>query len=215
MLLVDYTSRLFREGKAVISREVAAIFERLGSSAETGQSRLEKLTKGRLFGRFFAASRARLRQLAERLGLRRVPNLGGCPATYLKHEAPIASRCRDRTRDSLRAFGGTKVWRLPYLREIREFRPCSAVSSDWFVPRVVWNRPKRSRASHPSTPHSDLHVLGSQDHRYGEDVERETVPVLDGFVRIDRPGNGDPDRSRPHRVDRHAGNLAGQIVLRA
>ncbi|MGO9919490.1 MAG: hypothetical protein ACLQIB_32935 [Isosphaeraceae bacterium] len=81
MLLVDYTSRLFREGKAVISRDVAAIFERLGSSAETGQSRLEKLSKGRLFGRFFAASRARLREVSERLGLRRVPNLGGCPAT--------------------------------------------------------------------------------------------------------------------------------------
>jgi hypothetical protein len=42
LLLVDYTGRLFREGKAVISREVAEIFERLGSSAETWQARLEK-----------------------------------------------------------------------------------------------------------------------------------------------------------------------------
>jgi len=41
----------------------------------------KSLTKGRLFGRFFAASRALLREVAERLGLRRVPNLGGCPAT--------------------------------------------------------------------------------------------------------------------------------------
>ena len=81
VLLVDYTGRLFREGKAAISREVAEIFERLGSSAETWQARLEKLTKGRLLGRFFAASRLRLREVAERLGLRRVPNLGGCPAT--------------------------------------------------------------------------------------------------------------------------------------
>ena len=80
LLLVDYTGRLFREGKAAISREVAEIFSRLGSSAETWQARLEKLRKGRLLGRFFAASRQRLREVAEHLGLRRVPNLGGCPA---------------------------------------------------------------------------------------------------------------------------------------
>jgi hypothetical protein len=63
-----------------ISREVAEIFERLGSSAETWQARLEKLTKGRLLGRFFAASRQRLREVAECVGLQRVPNLGGCLA---------------------------------------------------------------------------------------------------------------------------------------
>jgi len=72
---------LFRDGKAAISSEVADILNRLGTTAETWQARLEKLSKGRLFGRFFAASRARLREVAERLGLRRVPNLGGCPAT--------------------------------------------------------------------------------------------------------------------------------------
>ncbi|MGO9914411.1 MAG: hypothetical protein ACLQIB_06800 [Isosphaeraceae bacterium] len=80
LLLVDYTGRLFREGKAAISREVAAVFERIGTTAVTWQARLEKLSKGRLLGRFFAASRQRLREVAQRLGLRRVPNLGGCPA---------------------------------------------------------------------------------------------------------------------------------------
>jgi len=81
LLLVDYSGRLFREGKATISREVADILQHLGSSAETWQARLEKLSKGRLWGRFFAASRERLREVATRLGLRRVPNLSGCPAT--------------------------------------------------------------------------------------------------------------------------------------
>jgi hypothetical protein len=81
LLLVDYSGRLFRDGKAAISRRVAAIFDRLGGSAEHWHARLEKLSKGRLFGRFFAASRQRLREVAERLGLRRVPNLGGCPAS--------------------------------------------------------------------------------------------------------------------------------------
>ena len=55
-----HTRRLFREGKAAISREAAEIFERLGTSAETWQARLHKLTNGRLLGRFFAATRERL-----------------------------------------------------------------------------------------------------------------------------------------------------------
>ena len=77
-MVVDYTGRLFREGKAMISREVAAIFERLGTSADTWQARMQKLSEGRLLGRFFAASRQRLREVAERLGLRRAINLGSC-----------------------------------------------------------------------------------------------------------------------------------------
>ncbi len=40
-----------------------------------------KTEQGRLLGRFFAASRQRLRDVGQRLGLRRVPNLGGCPAS--------------------------------------------------------------------------------------------------------------------------------------
>jgi len=50
LLLVDYTGRLFREGKPVISAELGAILERLGSSAENWQARLRKLAGGRLLG---------------------------------------------------------------------------------------------------------------------------------------------------------------------
>jgi hypothetical protein len=81
VLLVDYTARMYREGKATLSREVAEILDRLKSSADHWQGRLEKLRQGTLFGRFFATSRQRLREVAERLGLKRVPNLGGCPPT--------------------------------------------------------------------------------------------------------------------------------------
>ncbi len=81
LLLVDYTGRIFREGKAAISAELAGILERLGSSAESWQARLQKLAGGRLLGRFFAASRARLRELAARLGVHRLANMGGCPAS--------------------------------------------------------------------------------------------------------------------------------------
>jgi hypothetical protein len=78
-LLVDYTGRLYRQGKAAISAELAGILDRLGSNAESWRARLDKLRSGRLFGRFFAASRQRLREVAERLDVRPVANLAGCP----------------------------------------------------------------------------------------------------------------------------------------
>ena len=71
--------RLFRHGKASISAELAGIFERLGCSAQNWQNRIEKLRDGRLLGRFFATTRAKLREIAERLGVQRVVNLAGCP----------------------------------------------------------------------------------------------------------------------------------------
>ena len=43
-------------------------------------ARLEKLRRSRLLGRFFAASRERLREVATRLGVHHLANLGGCPA---------------------------------------------------------------------------------------------------------------------------------------
>ena len=78
LLLVEYTGRLFRAGKAVISGELAGVFERLGCNAESWGARLRKLAAGQLLGRFFAASRARLREVAEGLGVHHLANLAGC-----------------------------------------------------------------------------------------------------------------------------------------
>ena len=80
LLLLDYTGRLFREGKASLSRELNAVFARLGSHAEGWQARLLKLSDGRLLGRFFASSRQRLRSVAARLGVAHLANLASCPA---------------------------------------------------------------------------------------------------------------------------------------
>jgi hypothetical protein len=77
LLLADSTGRFFREGKAAIAHQLAGILERLGSSVESWQARLEKLSKGRVWGRFFAATRQRLREAAAHLGLRRLANFGG------------------------------------------------------------------------------------------------------------------------------------------
>jgi hypothetical protein len=68
------------EGKVAIWRELAAIFDRLGTTAESWWSRLGKLNQGRLFGRVLAATCERLQEVANRLGVRRLVNLGRCPA---------------------------------------------------------------------------------------------------------------------------------------
>jgi len=75
LLLVDYTSRLVREGKARLSREVAGIFERLGSDAEFWGARMKQMfSKSRLFGNYFGTNRERLREIAERRGVHHVDN---------------------------------------------------------------------------------------------------------------------------------------------
>jgi REP element-mobilizing transposase RayT len=76
LLLVDYTSRLCRQGKARVSRRVASILDRLGTNADTWGLRIERLfEKTRLMGRYFAADRRRLRDLAHKRGLHHVDNL--------------------------------------------------------------------------------------------------------------------------------------------
>jgi REP element-mobilizing transposase RayT len=80
VLLVEFTGRLFRNGKAVISAELAGVLERIGSTAESWWARIEKLSQGRLLGRFFAASRARLREVAARLSVHHLASLAGCAA---------------------------------------------------------------------------------------------------------------------------------------
>lgn len=75
LLLVDYTSRLCRAGKARLSAEVAHIFERLGTSAEFWQQRMKKLFgKSRLLGSYFATSAERLKEIAARRGVHHVDN---------------------------------------------------------------------------------------------------------------------------------------------
>jgi hypothetical protein len=77
LMLVEYTGRLLRDGKASIPPEVTDIFERLGSSAQNWQSRVQRLRGDRLLGRFISGSRGLLRSTAERLGVSRLANLSG------------------------------------------------------------------------------------------------------------------------------------------
>jgi REP element-mobilizing transposase RayT len=76
LLLVDYTSRLCRQGKARVSREVASILDRLGTNADIWAARIERLfSKSRLLGSYFAADRARLREVARSRGVHHLDNL--------------------------------------------------------------------------------------------------------------------------------------------
>ena len=79
LMLVEYTGRRLRDGKAVISAEVTDILARLGSTADDWQSRIEQLQGGRLIGNFLASSQDRLQQVAHQLGLTRLVNLCGVP----------------------------------------------------------------------------------------------------------------------------------------
>jgi REP element-mobilizing transposase RayT len=76
LLLVDYTARLCRSGKARLSAEMAGIFERLGTSAEFWDQRLKTLfAQNRLVGSHFASDRQRLRELAAQKSLHHLDNL--------------------------------------------------------------------------------------------------------------------------------------------
>jgi len=80
LLLVDYTSRLRRKGKARVPRAVAGILQRLGTSVEHWNWRIEKLfARGRLLGSYFAADQVRLRDLARRRGAHHLDNLITAP----------------------------------------------------------------------------------------------------------------------------------------
>jgi hypothetical protein len=91
VFLVDYSGRLYREGKAGISAERASILERIGSGAESWQVRMEKFKNGRSFGRFFEASRDKLRKLATRRQVRHLVNVVGCAASERMLEARVVS----------------------------------------------------------------------------------------------------------------------------
>jgi hypothetical protein len=49
------------------------------TTAESWWSRLAKLSQGRLFGLVLTATRERLQEVVNRLGARRLVNLGSCP----------------------------------------------------------------------------------------------------------------------------------------
>ncbi len=81
LLLVDYTSRLCRQGKARVSRELASILDRLGTSDEVWGQRIQRLLgKTRLMGSYFSTDRQRLRQIAQQRGVHHLDNVAASPA---------------------------------------------------------------------------------------------------------------------------------------
>ncbi|HMO16278.1 MAG TPA: hypothetical protein PKA83_19320 [Pirellulaceae bacterium] len=80
--LVEWTARLWRQGKARMSTEVAWIMERLGTSAEFWEARMKKLLgKSRLLGSYFATRSDRFKEIATQRGVHHVDNaVGGLEA---------------------------------------------------------------------------------------------------------------------------------------
>jgi len=82
LLLVEYTGRLFRNGKANISVGVREVFERLGTSAEFWNHRVQKMLRSySLRGNVFACNHERVQTLASERG-QRVSNL--CPQVAIE-----------------------------------------------------------------------------------------------------------------------------------
>ena len=84
LLLVDYTSRLFRTGKANLNAGVTEIFERLESNVEIWNDRIRTMLGCReLRGTFFAADQQKIREHSSHCGKRRAnlrPQLSTAPA---------------------------------------------------------------------------------------------------------------------------------------
>jgi REP element-mobilizing transposase RayT len=75
LLLVDYTGRLYREGKARMTAAVKEVFDRLGTSDQFWSKRIKKMLVSRdLRGSFFAADPTVIRQLSVQRG-KRLANL--------------------------------------------------------------------------------------------------------------------------------------------
>ncbi len=77
--LLDWSSRLFRPGKARVPQEVAGLLDRLGSSPDAWADRLKRLAGvERLFGTVFATRRSGIDRFAETRGVKKLSNLSGC-----------------------------------------------------------------------------------------------------------------------------------------
>lgn len=80
--LVDWTSRLWRDGKARVSSTVADIMTRLGTSADAWGARLKQmLGQKHMMGNYFATQRQKLREVAQQRGSHHVDNILGRLAT--------------------------------------------------------------------------------------------------------------------------------------
>ena len=75
LLLVDYTSRVVRNGTARVSAEVAGILERLNTSVEFWSDHIQAMfDKQRILGSYFSTTRERLRTLAAERGVHHLDN---------------------------------------------------------------------------------------------------------------------------------------------
>jgi hypothetical protein len=79
--IVDYTSRLVRQGKARVSPAVDSILNRLGTSSEIwAHNLLQLFQRSKQVGIAFSFRREQLQSAASRRGCRRLANLNACRA---------------------------------------------------------------------------------------------------------------------------------------
>jgi hypothetical protein len=129
----------------MIAREVSEILERIGATADIWRARLEALRRGRLLGRFFAATRARLREVAHGLGLGGRPTWVGARRLDAGRDAPITSRsCFRRRLPAQEESPGI----VAISAESEELPQDSALWNVWVVPCSSW-KPIQQRSEGP------------------------------------------------------------------
>ncbi len=78
LVLIDYVSRMRREGRVSLDSEACEILQRIGATSDCWGVQMRSLMSGRCLGRFLASERSTLRSVAQKVGVKRVANLNGC-----------------------------------------------------------------------------------------------------------------------------------------
>jgi len=77
--IVDYASRLVRQGKARVSAEVASLLDRLGTSVDIWNANVKRMfERTKQLGVAFSFSREKPKAAAAKRGLHHLANLNGC-----------------------------------------------------------------------------------------------------------------------------------------
>ena len=172
----EYTGRLFREGKAAISREVAEIFERLGTGADLAGTAREAEQRPAL-GAVFRGQSSALQGGRRAVGPAPGGQFGRVPGGRM---AAGSSDCgQSRTPDGRfpAPIRATNLHRGPFARNPGTLWQVAATETDRLNSRAVSDRLKSYRRTSSSTPTEKLPVLLHPATNRGQDHARIAAPL--------------------------------------
>ena len=209
--LVDYTARLYRAGKAAVLREVAAILDRLGNSADVGSTPPEDLTttpdptqaqRERLGGRRTRSPSARL--ICEARGQSDLHVLWGSEPAHTRWLKPADAATGDGDRGPVvaRQDAGDEddlpdVVAAVGQRALDRQRHGMRLATDGHGPANVARREARQGVEQPLPAGLPI---GDQFVPCGERVHELVVPVAPGLLAVRGEEVGPPGQEVPGDV---------------